>query len=175
MKTKVQKQEELTRGRGLLAKSDAILFTDFTKISAENLRRLRRDLKNVGGDFLVIKKRLLAILLKENGIDLDLKRFKMSIGTFFSQKGVEGASGSIYKFFSSLEVPEGGEKTMWVKHILAGYDIKNKIEINSLEIVSIGQLPPREVLLGQLLGILAAPIRSFLYILDQKSKSTASN
>jgi hypothetical protein len=38
------------------------------------------------------------------------------------------------------------------------------------DVVYIGKLPPREVVLAQLLGMLAAPIRSFLYILDEKSK-----
>ncbi len=173
MKTKLQKQEELKKGKELLDKSQILVFTDFTKVKAEDLRRMRRELKKVGANFLVIKKRLLALLLKERKADFDTKQFKFSIGTIFSEGDEENISGPIYKFFSALEVPEGKEKDIWVKHILGGYDLKGKNLIDALRIITIGKLPPREVLLGQLLGMLAAPLRSFLYILSEKSRASA--
>src|SRR5258708_5707734 len=171
MKTKVQKKSEMDRAKLLLIKCQALVFADFTKITAEDIRKIRTELKKYGANFLVIKKRLLSILLKEKGIDTDLKQFKTSVGTIFSEGDSEKIAGPAFKFFSALEVPEGGAKDMWVKHILAGYDMKNKLPMDSAQIVYIGKLPPREVLLAQLLGMLAAPIRSFMYLLDQKSKA----
>ena len=170
MKTKVQKQEELDEARKLLEKSHALVFTDFTKVSAEDIRRFRRDLGKVDADFLVIKKRLLSILLKEKKIDVDLTKFKISVGTIFSRGDIEKISGPAFTFFSKLEVPEGGAKDVWVKHLLGGYDIAKKEPFDGAQMIYIGKLPPREVILSQLLGILSAPIRSFLYVLDQKSK-----
>jgi large subunit ribosomal protein L10 len=170
MKSKLQKQEELKKGRELLAGSNTVVFTDFTKVSAENLRKLRSELKKGGANFLVIKKRLLNILLKEKGIDFDVKQFKLSVGTLFSEADAEKVSGPVYKFFAALEVPEGGAKDLWVQHILGGYDLKNKTAVDASQIIFIGKLPPREVLLAQLLGMLASPIKSLLYVLDQKAK-----
>ena len=171
MKTKAQKSEELKKAKALLDKSQALVFTDFTKISAEDMRRFRSELKKNGANFLVIKKRLLSLLLKERGINTDLKQFKISVGTVFSEKGVDVVAGPVFKFFSGLEVPEGGDKQMWVKHLLGGYDVKGNAVVDAAQVVFIGKLPPREVLISQLLGMLAAPIRSFLYILDQKAKT----
>ena len=57
-----------------------------------------------------------------------------------------------------------------MKHLLGGYDIAKKEPFDGAQMIYIGKLPPREVILSQLLGILSAPIRSFLYVLDQKSK-----
>lgn len=171
MKTKAQKGEELKRAKALLDKSQALIFADFTKITAEDIRKLRTELKKHGANFLVIKKRLLSILLKEKGIDTDLKQFKTSVGTIFSEGDSEKISGPAFNFFSTLEVPEGAAKDVWIKKILAGYDLKNKLPMDAAQIVYIGKLPPREVLLAQLLGMLAAPIRSFMYLLDQKSKT----
>ena len=171
MKTKAQKGEELKRAKVLLDKSQALIFTDFTKVSAEDIRKFRIELKKQGANFLVIKKRLLGLLLKERGITSDLKQFKISVGTIFSEKGPESVAGPAFKFFSALEVPDGGDKQMWVKHLLGGYDIKTNLPMDAAQVVMIGKLPPREVLLAQLLGMLAAPIRSFLYILDTKSKA----
>jgi len=170
MKTKIQKGEELKKARQLLEKSQALIFADFTKVAAEDLRRFRRELQKAGANFLVIKKRLLGILLKEKGIASDLKQFKVSIGTIFAEGEVEKAAGPAFTFFSKLDVPEGGDKQMWVKHLLGGHDIKRGNPFDAAQIVYIGKLPPREIVLAQLLGVLAGPIRSFLYVLDQKAK-----
>ena len=79
-------------------------------------------------------------------------------------------AGPAFKFFSGMDVPEGAAKDVWIKKILAGYNITAGTTMTAEDIVYIGKLPPREVVLAQLLGMLAAPIRSFLYILDEKSK-----
>jgi large subunit ribosomal protein L10 len=170
MKTRVQKTEELKKAKELFEKSEALVFADFTKITAENLRKFRRELAKSGGHFLVIKKRLLGIILKEKGIDVDLKQFKVSIGTVFSTVDIEKIAGPTFNFFSKLEPVDGGAKDMWMSHLLGGYDIKRSVPIDAAQVVYIGKLPPREVMLAQLLGMMSAPIRSFLYVLDQKSK-----
>lgn len=173
MKTKAQKSEELKKAKILLEKSRALIFADFSKVTAEDIRKLRGELKKSGANFLVIKKRLLGLVLKEKGIEADLKQFKMSVGTIFAEGDIEQAAGPAYKFFSALAVPEGGAKDVWVKHLLGGYDMKSAALVDAQKIVYIGKLPSREVLLGQLLGMLTAPIRSFMYVLDQKAKKVA--
>ncbi|HUC01987.1 MAG TPA: 50S ribosomal protein L10 [Candidatus Paceibacterota bacterium] len=170
MKTRAQKETELAHARELFDKSQALIFADFTKITAENLRKLRIELKKNGANFLVIKKRILGILLKEKGIDVDLKQFKTSVGTIFSEADSERIAGPAFKFFSGMEVAEGEAKDVWIKKILAGYDIKGSAAMDAEQIIYIGKLPPREVVLAQLLGMLAAPVRSFLYILSEKAK-----
>jgi large subunit ribosomal protein L10 len=172
MKTKLQKTEELNEARKLFEKSQALVFTDFTQMSAENLRKFRRELSKSDAQFMVMKKRLLGILLKEKGVEVDLKPFKVSIGTIFSGGDIEKISGPAFSFMAKLEPIGGGAKDMWTKRLVAGYDMKRKVAIEAAEITYIGKLPPREILLAQLLGMLAAPIRSFLYLLDQKSKQT---
>ena len=104
MKTKLQKQEELAEAKKLLEKSSGLIFADFTKVTAEDLRKFRREIVKQGGRFLVIKKRLLALLLKEKGIDVDLRAYKVSIGTIFAENGVEGAAGPAFKFFKGLDL-----------------------------------------------------------------------
>ncbi len=172
MKTKVQKQEEISEVKELLAKSEGLIFADFTKVTAEDLRKFRRELAKVGGTFRVIKKRLLNIALKEKGIDANLSQYKTSVGTVFAENGLEGAAAPAYQFFKGLELPEGAPKDHWTKHLIGGFDVKAMVPVDAAQVIFIGNLPPREVLLAQLLGMLAAPIRSFLYVLDQKSKQT---
>lgn len=170
MKTKAQKGEEMKRAKEMLDKSGSLIFTDFTKVSAEDVRKLRKELKKSDAKFLVIKKRLLALLLKERGIDANLGRFKVSVGTVFAEGGADVAAGPTYRFFSGLEVPEGGAKDMWTSKILGGYDLAGNAPIDGAQMIAIGKLPPREVLLSQLLGVMAGPVRAFLYILSEKAK-----
>jgi len=171
MKSKVQKQEEIKKAGELFDKSKILLFIDFAKVTAEDLRRLRRELKSVGAKMFVLKKRLLNVLFKEKGINYDVRNLAGSVGAIFSENGIEEASASVYKFFSTLHVGKEA-KAEAVKKILGGFDVKEKSPIASGTIVMIGQLPPREVLLAQLLGVLVSPIRSLLYIMQEKSKQT---
>jgi large subunit ribosomal protein L10 len=170
MKTRAQKEQELAKARELFAKSESLIFADFTNITAENLRKLRIELKKADASLLVIKKRILSILLKEKGIDVDLAQYKTSVGTIFSEVNGETIAGPAFRFFSGMEIPEGAAKDVWIKKILAGYDINTKAAMDAAQIIYIGKLPPREILLAQFLGMLASPIRSFLYVLDQKAK-----
>ncbi len=170
MKSKAQKGEEMKRAKELLDKSGSLIFTDFTKVSAEDVRKLRNELKKSGARFLVVKKRLLGLLLKERGIDANLGQFKVSVGTIFAEGGADVAAGPTYRFFSGLEVPEGGAKDVWTSKILGGYDLAGNAAIDGSQMIAIGKLPPREVLLSQLLGVMAGPVRAFLYILSEKAK-----
>lgn len=170
MKTKAQKGEEMKKAKALLDKSGSLIFTDFTKVTAEDVRKLRKELKKSGAHFLVIKKRLLGLILKEKGIDANLGQFKVSVGTVFAEGGADAAAGPTYRFFSGLEVPEGGAKDMWTAKILGGYDVAGNAPINAAQMIAIGKLPPREVLLAQLLGVMAGPVRAFLYVLSEKAK-----
>ncbi len=165
MKTKVQKNEELAKGRELLGQSHAVLLIDFSKVKTADLKNLRRDLKKSGNPMLVIKKRLLGVLLKEQGVELQGKDFKAPMGAIFAAN-LEQAASFAYKFFNGLEK----EKKIEGVRLLGGYDMDAKAFMPQKDVVFIGQLPPREILLAQLLGMLAAPIRSFLYVLDQKAK-----
>ncbi|MBI5220895.1 MAG: 50S ribosomal protein L10 [Candidatus Liptonbacteria bacterium] len=164
MKTKQQKKTELDKAEQLLAESKVLVFTDFSKVPTEELRKLRRDLRQAGAPLLVIKKRLLNVLFKQKGHQLDTTRFDGAVGTVFSTGALENVAATIYKFFRGLKLE--------ANKILGAYDIGTRTYLEAANVTMIGQLPPREVLLGQLVGMLAAPIRSFMFVLDQQSKKS---
>lgn len=168
MKSKVQKSKELEEGKKLLKNSQAVLLIDFSKVRTADLRNLRQELKKSGNPLLIIKKRLLGIMLKDKNLEFQNSDFKVPVGAVFASD-LEAAAGSVYKFFRALELEKKVDKVK----MLGGYDVANARFIPAEEAIFIGKLPPREVLLAQLLGMLAAPIRSFLYVLDQKAKQTS--
>ena len=54
--------------------------------------------------------------------------------------------------------------------MLAGFDLSSATLFDAVQIKRIGQLPPREILLAQLLGMLQAPVRSLAYTLSEVAK-----
>lgn len=169
MKTKAQKQEDLKIAGELLRKSKIMVFADFGKVSAEGMRALRKIVKENGGELKVVKKRLLGVLFKEKGIDYDVRQFEGSVGTIFSGNGLDKIGGPIFKFFTSLgaDVKSRAES---VKKMLGAYDLETKMGVPQETVLMISQLPPREVLLGRLLGMFAAPMSQLMYTLEQKAE-----
>lgn len=167
MKTKQKKSEELAKGREFLKESQALLFANLNKLPAENLRKLRRAMTEQGVNFFVLKKRLLGILLKEQGIDISPKdQFDASVGTAFSRLPIQEVSAIAHKFLVGM----GSKKS---EEILGGYDLGEKLFLSAEDVRILGKLPPREVLLGQVMGGMIAPLRAFMYILSEKSKKEA--
>ena len=159
MKTKSQKQEALKEAQKLLDESGNVIFVDFTGTSVEDIRMLRRTLKGMDAKMKVIKKRLLRVALEKKGIDFNPEQFESQVASIFSDKDLSEIAPPIFKFFKDKE-----KKGF---NILGAYDLSGKSFVDEAMTKMIGQLPPREVLLGQFVGMLAAPIRMFLYVLDQ--------
>ncbi len=168
MKTKAQKKEDVKAAGELAAKSKTLLFADFGKITAEDLRKLRRVVKEAGGELKVVKKRLMNVLFKEKSIDYDLRQFDGPVGTIFAEHGLDRIGGPILKFFQGLGADAKGREES-VKKILGAYDLAANAAVPRETVMAIAQLPPREVLLAQLLGQLLAPLQAFMYILQQKA------
>ena len=167
MKTKEQKNTEIARAEKLLDGSKTLLFMNFSAVPSEAVRGLRRDLKSAGSSLLVIKKRLLGVLLKRKGHDVDVKQFGGAVGAVFSSGTIDKPAGPLVKFFKELK--QEGEK------VLGGYEIEEKRFVDAKTVVFIGQLPPREAILGQLVGLLASPIRSLMYALNEIGNKRSSS
>ncbi len=132
-----------------------MVFINFDKAKVQDMRSLRKSLEEFGAKLKVIKKKLMRIAFEQKGIDFNPEQFETQMGLVFADKDVFDIAGPVYK--SGIA-------------ILGAFDLKDKKFFDAETINEIGKLPSREVLLGQLVGMLSAPIRMFLYILSEKSK-----
>ncbi|MDI6820654.1 MAG: 50S ribosomal protein L10 [Patescibacteria group bacterium] len=162
MKTKTQKINQVKSGVEELKKNQTVIITDFTGLTANEMNMLRKVVSSLGGVFQVIKKRLLKIIFEKEGIKFDPKEFIGQMGVVFSPKDIIETAGSVYNFAK--------QKKDFLK-ILGGFDMNKKKFIEGVDVKRIGQLPSREVLLGQLVGMLTVPIRKFLFVLNEKLKT----
>lgn len=164
MLTKSQKKEQVKIGRKLLSENRNIVFADFSGVGVELIRKLKSNLKTSQAVFKVIKKRLFKIALKEQGIDFDPTQFPAQAGIIFIPKELTDSASVIYKFIRELAKEKKEFK------ILGAYDAAKRAFLTGEEFTVIAKLPSREVLLAQVVGMMAAPIRAFMYIVDQLSK-----
>lgn len=164
-KTKLQKKKIISDASSELKKAKSLLFADFSGTPVADLSALRRSLRDAGAKMSVVKKRLLDIALKERGLTFKAKEFAPAqLATIFVSGNVPEIAGPIYRF----------SKTSEKFQILGGLDLENGATITAAEIKTIGQLPPRPVLLSQLLGTMIAPLRSFIYLIQERSKRSSS-
>jgi large subunit ribosomal protein L10 len=172
MKTKEQKAKQIEEGEKLLKQNKSLVFIDFSGASVEDLKSLRKILKDFGAKLKVIKKKLLRIVFERNRIDFNPEQFESQLGITFTNRDVAEMAGPIYKFFKELEKKRfsarGGSALSG--KILGAYDLAEKKFIDAETVVKIGKLPTREVLLGQLVGILSAPMRMLAYVLNEKGR-----
>lgn len=161
MKTKAQKVEQVKEAAELLKKSKLLVFADFTGLKVENLKKLRKILKAGNNVLSVVKKRLLRVVLKNEGIDFTPEQFETQAATIFSNQNLEEIAGPVYKF---------SKDSKDAFKILGAYDLAAKKFIEATDVIFIGQLPSREVLLAQLAGLFTAPLKMFMFILSEKSK-----
>ncbi len=163
MLTREEKAKSIKESKEAAAKSRNLLFADFSGLSVEELRKLRRAFSEKGASFRVVKKKLLRIALKESGIDFDPERFEAQMGTIFSSLELNEAASPLAAF----------AKVNKNFKILGAYDLEKKEFLAAETVRAIGSLPPRDVLLGQFVGVLAGPIRAFMYVLSEKAKAAA--
>jgi len=159
MLTKNQKQEIIVNSVSDLKNSQSVIFIDFTKVKTGDLNAFRKTVRSAGGELKVIKKKLLRIAMKEVGIDFNPEVFEAQVGTIFSKEEIFTMASPAYKFSFAK--------------ILGGYDLSGNRLVSAEEVIMLGSLPPKEVLLGQLVGTIAFPIKSLMFVLKERASKIA--
>ncbi|MFA4999558.1 MAG: 50S ribosomal protein L10 [Parcubacteria group bacterium] len=159
MLTKNQKKEVIENEVGDLKNSHSVVFVDFTGVKAGDLNAFRKTIRAAGGKLKVIKKKLLRVAFGEAGLDFNPETFDSQVGTIFSNDEIFTMAGPAYKFANAK--------------ILGGYDIDGKRFVPAEEVIMLGQLPSKDVLLGQLVGMIASPIRSLMFVFKERASKIA--
>jgi len=158
--TKQQKENIVEEGKKDLQNSGVVVFADYKGTSVGDIGALRATLKDANAKMKVIKKRLLKIILNESGIEFDPTGLSGQVAAVFAEGEISDVAGSMYTF---AKEHQGFE-------VLDGIDVKGKKEISREAIIKIGTLPPRDVLIAQVVGSIAAPLRGLMYVLSEKAK-----
>lgn len=159
-KTRKQKEKTVEEGIKDLAKSQTLIFADFTGTPTKEINALRELLRGINAKFQVLKKRLFRIAAEKNGVEFPAEKFQGQLSVIFAPDGLEEVAGPIYKF----------SKANANFKIVGGLDLKEKKFLEADFINMLGSLPSREVLLGQLAAMLTIPIKKLLFVMNEKVK-----
>ena len=164
--TKRQKEQLVEEETKRLQESETVLLTDFTGLPVSEANTLRKSLKEIGATYKVVKKRLLKLIFQKGKIDIDPKEIEGQIGVVFSPKDLTETSQTVYRF---------GKENEENFKILGGIEMVEKKILKEEEVNAIGSLPSKDVLIGQLAGMLTVPIKSFLIVLNERGKQVESS
>jgi large subunit ribosomal protein L10 len=155
-KTRKQKEQEVKEIEGSIKENDGFLAFGFNKAPVNDLNAFRSKIKKAGGFMKVVKRNLLDIALENNDLDFEPDKFLGQTGFVVFKDEISNVAGIVHDFINEDE--KEGE-------FLGGYNLKTNEVFEPEYIAKVGQLPSREVLLGQVVGGISGPIRAFVYTL----------
>lgn len=153
MQTRQQKNQIVRDLAGKLKNSKSVVFSDYKGLTVKNMTTLRKELRESGIEFQVLKKTLINIALKDAGIDVDAKKLEGQVAIAVSS-GDEVAAAKII-----AKTAKANENLKIVGGILG---IK---ELSAQEVKALAQLPSKEELLAKLVGTINAPVSGFVNVL----------
>jgi large subunit ribosomal protein L10 len=168
MRSKTQKTQDIRQSEELLEQAQSLVLVDFFKTPANEMNALRRTLEQTKATLKVIRKTLLALVMKKHNIPLDVTGLRGQVGIVFAPGQITEPASVIARF-----VREKG-KSLEAFVMVAGCDVKTQSIYSAVEMTVIGNLPPRDVLLGQLAWTIIAPLRSLAYVLQKVAEQRQS-
>lgn len=140
----------------LLKKSKAVFITEYRGLTVSKISDCRKRIRMAGGEMKVCKNTLVRIALSECGmpqaseIDAGPNGYVMAYGDI-------AAVAKAIRDFSK----ERGNEALVVKGAIFDGQVLTKEQVFSL-----ADLPPREQLIAQVVGTIAAPLRGLVTVLS---------
>ena len=153
--SRAQKEALVAEVAEKIKASKALVFANYKGVSVKDLTYLRKNLKEKGGSWQVLKKTLLTLALKDAGVDVNARELDGQIGVAFSEDEVGAA-----KVFATF-LKENKETSL----SLQGGTLGAK-KLSTEEVKALAKIPGKEELLGMLVGTLAAPMSGLVRALS---------
>ncbi len=148
---KIKVVEEL---KGKLDKSKSFYLTDFSGLNVEDINQLRKDLKNKGIEFKVVKNTLLKLAVKDLGLDQITKHLEGPTGVAFGYSDPIMPAKILHDFKKKTEKPK--IKAFWIEKEIFQPD----------KFVYFATLPTKDQLLIQVLGCFNFPLINLVGTFD---------
>ncbi len=160
--TKEQKEAFVAEFRDRIKSSQAVYLTDFTGIPVQGMTTLRGELRKAGGEYLVVKNRLVIRALDGLGLP-DLAEYLTGpTGVVFGGEAIVESAKAVADF-----AKENQDRPVFKIGVL-----DNAI-LEPVEIQRLAKLPPREQLLAELAGALSGPMAALAGALEGKVQELA--
>ena len=149
-----QKEEEVKKLAEKMKDASLVLLTDYRGINVSDVTALRKAVREVGGEYLVIKNNITRRALKECGIDTLDEVLAGPTAVIIAQEEYLPSLKAIYKFAKANDF-----------YKIKGGVLEGK-ESSVEELTTLAQLPSREELIAKLAGCLLANVSKLAATLD---------
>jgi len=150
-----QKSKEVKELAEKIKKSNLVLLTDYRGINVADVTELRKSVRELGAEYIVIKNNITRRALAECGITELENELVGPTAVIISEGDYLAPTKAIYKFAKEHDF-----------YKIKGGVIEGKV-MPKEEIMVIAQLPSREELLAKLAGCLLGNITKLAVALDQ--------
>jgi large subunit ribosomal protein L10 len=160
--SKERKREVVAEYGEWASRSQALILTEYKGVTMKQLDDLRRKVREVGGEFHIIKNTLASLAFKEQGMPLPEGFFEGSTAVGFAFTDVAAMIKTMAEFMRTTE---------FIK-LKGGY--LGKQPITAEDIKALAELPPLPVVRAQLMGVLLAPASRLARTLAEPARMMAS-
>ncbi len=140
------------------------IVVDYTRLNVAQISELRKQIKESGSEFKVAKNTLLRIAAKGTAFEPLQDAFSGQTAVTFIDGDPVLAAKALTKFVKD------NKKNPEFAFSIRGGVLESSV-LSNTDIEQLGELPSKEVLLGQLVGTLAAPMTGFLTVLTEIPRS----
>ena len=155
---KAQKAKQIESIKERIAEQKSVIFVDFARVPSKDLFDLRKSLKEQGCNMKIAKKTLARIALGRSNISF-WNKIKESIpGQLAMLFGIEDG-------IAPARIANNFAKNHEDLKILCGI-FENRF-ITKEKVLELALIPPRNELLGRLVGSIYSPVSSFVRVLDK--------
>jgi large subunit ribosomal protein L10 len=152
--SKEKKQELVKSYAEELSRSQAAILTDYRGLPVAELNQLRNKMREVGSGYHVVKNRLVKLALREAGLPVPEELLQGPTAIGFCYEDVVAPAKVLTEYTKE-------SKMLTIKGGILGERV-----IDAQAISSLADLPPRDVLLTQLLSGIQSPIAGLVNVLS---------
>ena len=153
------KNDKIAMGANFAQKLEGVqasIISEYAGITAEDLRQLRRELKAVDGELLVVKNRVAKKVLADvdSSIKDSVELLKGPVVFTLIRGDAASATKAVFNFSGDHDAFK----------ITGGVLDEQKLGVAELKAIS--ELPPKEVLLAKIIGSLVSPHRGLIGVVN---------
>lgn len=129
-----------------VSRSQAVFLTDYRGLTVAHMMELRQNLREIGSTFQVVKNSLFRRALEEAGMPVPTEQLQGPVAVGYCLGEVPPVAKALLDYARQSEI-------LQIKGAILGTSL-----LDSEGVKGLADLPPREVLLAQLLGAVQGPM-----------------
>jgi len=145
-----EKARTIEQAKEWYSKSSGVVFTDYRGLKVKEIQALRADLRKKGGELHVVKNTLFRIAAGADAAKLPTDLHNGTTAFAFVYENEPDVAKAL------LEYARTSKKLVVKGGFFGGKALTNK------EVEQLSQLPPRDVLIAQVIGAIAAPLTTLV-------------